>query len=404
MRYLAARRGSRFVSLFSLASILGIAVSVLAMVLVLSVMNGFENEMRARILRAVPHGQVSRAGGIEDWSALATTLQALPGIVAAAPQDRARVLLSASGKVRGGELFGVDPQQEMAVSDVGQMLLSGEWSDLQPGQFGVVLGRSLARGLGVGVGDGVNIMLPRVSVTPLGLFPRSRHFTVVGIFAVGAQPDATQLYVHLEDADRLLRNAGKVDALRLRLQDVMTAPEQLHALQTQPALAGFDVRSWRDEHRTLFNAMRMEKTMVSLMLAVIVLVATFNLVSLLTLSVADRRTDIAVLRTLGASRGDILGIFMVYGMAMGALGIVCGLLAGSTLALCLPQWLAGLDQWLNNHVLDTSDLLVLRLPSEWHWQQAASVALLSTVLCLLAVIYPAWRASTIHPAEALRYE
>ena len=391
-------------SLFSLASVLGIAVSVLSMVLVLSVMNGFENQMRNRILQAVPHGQISRVGGISDWPALAAALQALPDMVAVAPQDRARVLLSANGVVRGGELFGVVPQQEEAVSDIGQQLVAGEWARLQPGQFGVVLGRSLARALGVTVGDGVNILLPRVSVTPLGIFPRSRHFTVVGVFAVGAQPDATQLYVHLDDAGRLLRNAGKVDALRVRLTDVMSAPEQLHDMRSLPALAGFDVRSWRDEHRTLFNAMRMEKTMVSLMLAAIVVVATFNLVSLLTLAVADRRTDIAVLRTLGASRRDVLGIFMVYGMAMGALGIGSGLLIGSTLALCLPAWLAGLEQWLSESAVDTTAWMMLRLPSEWRWQQTAGVATLSCLLCLLAVIYPAWRASTIHPAEALRYE
>lgn len=391
-------------SLFSLASVLGIAVSVLSMVLVLSVMNGFENQMRNRILQAVPHGQISRVGGISDWPTLAAALQALPDMVAVAPQDRARVLLSANGVVRGGELFGVAPQQEEAVSDIGQQLVAGEWARLQPGQFGVVLGRSLARALGVTVGDGINILLPRVSVTPLGIFPRSRHFTVVGVFAVGAQPDATQLYVHLDDAGRLLRNAGKVDALRVRLTDVMSAPERLHDMQSLPALVGFDVRSWRDEHRTLFNAMRMEKTMVSLMLAAIVVVATFNLVSLLTLAVADRRTDIAVLRTLGASRRDVLGIFMVYGMAMGVLGIGSGLLIGSTLALCLPAWLAGLEQWLSESAVDTTAWMMLRLPSEWRWQQTAGVATLSCLLCLLAVIYPAWRASTIHPAEALRYE
>ena len=404
LRYLAARKGSRFVSLFSFASILGMAVSVLAMVVVLSVMNGFESEMRNRILHAIPHAQVTAPAGIADWQTLATQLQQQPAVAGVAPQDRARVLLASSDRVRGGELYGIDPQREATVSQVDRFMVDGEWSALRPGEFNAVLGRSLARQLRVEVGDSVTVMLPRVSVTPLGLFPRSRRFTVVGIFSVGAQIDSTQLYVHLDDAGRLLRNGGKVDALRLRFADVLQAPQQLDALRPLPALAGFGLKSWRDEHRTLFNAIRMEKIMVSLMLSVIVAVAVFNLVSILTMAVADRRTDIAVLRTIGAARSTVLGIFLVYGMAMGVAGIGIGAVLGSLLALNISNISRWLEQSAGLHLMDPQVFLVTTLPSDWQWQQTLAIAGLALVLCLLAVFYPAWRASQIHPAEALRYE
>jgi lipoprotein-releasing system permease protein len=410
LRYLSARKGSRFVSWFSLASILGMAVSVLAMVVVLSVMNGFEGEMRNRILHAMPHAQIIQPGGIADWQALATTVEGVAvsagqsAVLAMSPQDRTRVLLAANGRVRGAELFGVEPVAEARVSQIDQSMVQGEWLALKPGEYGVVLGQSLARLLRVSVGDGVNVMLPRVSVTPLGLFPRSRHFTVVGIFSVGAQLDASQLYVHLDDAGRLLRNGGRVDALRLRFADVMQAPEFIEQMRQQPAFTGLELRSWRDENSTLFNAMRMEKIMVTLMLFVIVGVAVFNLVSILTMAVADRRTDIAVLRTMGASRSTILAIFLIYGMAMGLIGVGAGALLGSIIASHLSAMAGWFESLLGLVMIDPSVFFVAQLPSDWHWQQTAGIALLALCFCLLAVFYPAWRASTIHPAEAMRYE
>jgi lipoprotein-releasing system permease protein len=401
---LSARKGSRFVSLFSFASIMGMAVSVLAMVLVLSVMNGFEGEMRKRILHAIPHAQITARDGIADWHALAQELQKQSTVLAAAPQNRARVLLESDSHVRGAELFGVDPALESGVSQIDQFVTQGEWAALRPGEFGAVLGRSLARQLQVDVGDSINVMLPRVSVTPLGLFPRSRRFTVVGIFSVGAQLDSTQLYINLDDAGRLLRTGGKVDALRLRFADVMRAPEELETLRDLPALAGFELKSWRDENRTLFNAIRMEKTMVALMLSVIVAVAVFNLVSILTMAVADRRNDIAVLRTIGAARSTILCIFLIYGMAMGVAGIGIGALLGSVLALNVAAICAWLERVGGAELMDSQAFFIARLPSEWHWEQTLAIAAMALVLCAIAVFYPAWRASQIHPAEALRYE
>jgi lipoprotein-releasing system permease protein len=402
LRYLTARKGSRFVSLFSFASIMGMAVSVLAMVLVLSVMNGFEGEMRNRILRAIPHAQITASDGIADWQALAKEMPQT--VLATAPQDRARVLLESDRRVHGGELFGVDPVLEAGVSQIDQFVTDGEWGALRSGEFGAVLGRSLARQLQVEVGDSINVILPRVSVTPLGLFPRSRRFTVVGIFSVGAQLDSTQLYIHLDDAGRLLRTGGKVDALRLRFDDVIRAPEELEALHALPALAGFELKSWRDENRILFNAIRMEKIMVALMLSVIVAVAVFNLVSILTMAVADRRNDIAVLRTIGAARSTILAVFLIYGMAMGVTGIGIGALLGSVLAINIGAISAWLERIGGTELMDSQVFFIAHLPSEWRWEQTLAIASLALILCAIAVFYPAWRASKIHPAEALRYE
>jgi lipoprotein-releasing system permease protein len=404
LRYLSARKGSKFVSLFSLASILGMAVSVLAMVLVLSVMNGFEGEMRNRILHAMPHGQITSAAGLDHWQAVAALAQAVPAIKAVAPQDRARVLLSSFDRVRGAELFGVDPVLEANVSQVDQYMVAGIWQDLRAGTYGAVLGQSLARQLHVDVGDSITVMLPRVSVTPLGLFPRSRRFTVVGIFSVGAQLDSTQLYVHLEDASRLLRYGNRVDALQLRFDDVMLAPEYLQTMRGMPAFEKYVLKSWRDENSTLFNAMRMEKIMVSLMLLVIVAVSVFNLVSILTMAVADRRMDIAVLRTIGASRELIMAIFLIYGMAMGAIGICLGAVLGSVLAINLSVVMHAIQKTTGVQFIDPQVFFVADIPSDWHWQQAGGIAGLALLLCLCAVFYPAWRASTIQPAEALRYE
>ena len=393
LRYLSARKGSRFVSLFSFASIVGMAVSVMAMVLVLSVMNGFEGEMRNRILHAVPHAQITASDGIADWQLLVQQLQTQAHqpsrLLAAAPQDRARVLLESDSRVRGGEMFGVDPVLEAGVSQIDRFVTQGEWQALQ---------------LQVEVGDSINIMLPRVSVTPLGLFPRSRRFTVVGIFSVGAQLDSSQLYVHLDDAGRLLRTGGRVDALRLRFDDVMRAPEELESLRVLPVLSGFELKSWRDENRTLFNAIRMEKIMVSLMLSVIIAVAVFNLVSILTMAVADRRNDIAVLRTIGASRGAILAIFLIYGMAMGVAGIGMGALMGTLLSLNVGAISAWLEKIGGEKLMDSQMFFIAHLPSEWRWEQVFSIVALALALCAIAVFYPAWRASKIHPAEALRYE
>lgn len=401
LRYLTARKGSRFMSLFSLASIAGIALSVLAMILVLSVMNGFEGEMRDRLLRTLPHAQLQLPINEHQWQAVAEQLQRESSIVGVAPQNRARVLLAANDSVQGGDMYGVLPERESAVSEVADTMIQGQWDALTDGRFGVVLGRSLARQLNVGLGDSVTIILPKVSVTPLGVFPRTRRFEVVGIFASSSQMDGSQLYVHLNDAGRLLRLGDRASALRIKFNDVLSAPELAADMQSRYP-QNWQWRSWRDENQSLFNAMQLEKTMVSLMLGVIVVVAVFNLVSILTMAVADRRKDVAVLRTMGASRRDVLHIFLIYGTAMGLLGIVIGAVGGSALAVSIEP----INQWIMqlSRDLDAPMVFAVRMPAVLQLSQVLLIVSTAIVLCLLAVLYPAWRASLIHPAEALRYE
>lgn len=401
LRYLTARKGSRFMSLFSLASIAGIALSVLAMILVLSVMNGFEGEMRDRILRTLPHAQLQLPATETQWQQIQQQLQTESSVVGVAPQNRARVLLSANGAIQGGDMYGVLPDAESQVSEVASTVYLGEWQALTAGQFGVVLGRSLARQLQIGVGDSVTIILPQVSVTPLGVFPRTRRFEVVGIFSSSSQMDGAQLYVHINDAGRLLRQGERVSSLRLKFDDVLDAPDRLADLQVRYP-QNWQWRSWRDENQSLFNAMQLEKTMVSLMLGVIVVVAVFNLISILTMAVADRRKDVAVLRTMGASRRDVLHIFLIYGTAMGLLGILIGAVGGSVLAVSIEP----INQWITqlSRDLDAPMVFAVRMPAIWQWQQVLAIVATAIALCLLAVLYPAWRASLIHPAEALRYE
>lgn len=401
LRYLTARKGSRFMSLFSLASIAGIALSVLAMILVLSVMNGFEGEMRDRLLRTLPHGQVQLPASESNWQALAEQLATEKSVVAVAPQNRARVLLAANDSVQGGDMYGVLPELESNVSGVASTMIQGEWSALADGRFGVVLGRSLARQLQLNVGDHVTIILPKVSVTPLGVFPRTRRFEVVGIFASSSQMDGAQLYVHMHDAGRLLRQGERVSSLRIKFDDVLAAPDLLAGLQARYP-KDWQWRSWRDENQSLFNAMQLEKTMVSLMLGVIVVVAVFNLVSILTMAVADRRKDVAVLRTMGASKRDVLQIFLIYGLAMGLLGISLGAIGGSALALLMEPINHAINQLSRS--LDAPMVFAVRMPAVWQFQQVLGIVAVAMALCLLAVLYPAWRASLIHPAEALRYE
>lgn len=401
LRYLTVRKGSRFMSLFSLASIAGIALSVLAMILVLSVMNGFESEMRSRLLRALPHAQITLTGGEANWQAVQQQLLTEAHVLGVAPQARAKVLVSTADGVHGADLFGVLPEQEPQVSQVASSIVSGDWQALVADAYGVVLGRGLARQLGVGVGDSVTVLLPKVSVTPLGVFPRSRRFTVVGVFASNSQLDSQQLYLHLSDAARLLRHGEQLHALRLKFDDVLQAPAYIEAMRADYP-ARWQWRSWRDENQSLFNAMKLEKTMVSLMLGVIVVVAVFNLVSILTMAVADRRKDIAVLRTMGASRADVLGIFLIYGLAMGVLGIAVGAITGSALAWGIDP----INQWITqlSSALDAPMVFAVRMPSVWQLSQVLGIVLTAFLLCLAAVLYPAWRASLIHPAEALRYE
>lgn len=403
LRYVRARRHTRFISVVSAVALAGLALGVAALVVVLSVMNGFDREMRTRILALVPHVLVGGEDPLRDWEPLRAQLAAVGGVSAAAPWIGGTAMLSAPGVVRGVELGGVRPQQDLAAIGVAAYLREGSLEALVPGRFGIVIGNLLARSLGVGVGDSVTVMLPEVMLTPAGVYPRMRRFEVVGIFAVGAQVDAGSALIHLEDAARLYRTGEGVHALRLVLDDPVRAPELRAGIAGQIP-EGLAVSDWSLSQGTLFGAVRMEKRMVSLLLLVIVAVAAFNIVSILTMVVAEKRAAIAVLRTMGASPGQVMAVFSAQGTLIGLAGVGLGLAVGVPLALSIGGIAARLEALLGVRLFDPTVYFISYLPSEVRTADVVGIAASALLLCLLATLYPARRAARIGPAEALRYE
>lgn len=402
LRYARASRGARFVSVVSAVALCGLALGVMALVVVLSVMNGFDRELRTRILSLVPHVTVYTQGPAEDWRPLATRLAGIPGVAAAVPWTGGTAMLSTPGVVRGVELGGLRPREDAAASGVAGSMVSGSLDDLRPGAFGIVLGGLLARSLGVDVGDTVTVMLPQLTVTPAGAWPRMRRFRVVGVFRVGAQVDASTALVHLEDAGRLYRTGQGVHAVRLMLEDPSRAP--VISAQVAVMEPGRATEDWSRTQGTLFSAVRMEKRMVTLLLMVVVAVAAFNIVSILTMVVAEKRGAIAVLRTMGASPGQIMAIFAAQGTLTGVAGIAAGLAAGIPLALNAGAILAWGEELLGLRLFDPNVYFISYLPSQLQGADVALVSVVALLLCVLATLFPARRAAAIGPAEALRYE
>ncbi|MFT4769422.1 MAG: lipoprotein-releasing system permease protein [Glaciecola sp.] len=406
LRYGFSRQRSRFTALVSLASMLGMMLGVASLITVLSVMNGFAGELRGRILALIPHGYVEQT--LEQSTdetvgdtALSASLLTHPEILAVAPFIRETVLFSGPYRQQGAVLTGIDSQQQSALTDLEKFMLVGSLDDLEA-DFSVILGSSLARMLGVVPGDDLRVVLPQVSTTPLGLFPRSRLLTVVGLFEVGAQQDSLLAYVSLDSADRLLK-AGGTRGLQVRTRDLMAAPGLQGSLQ--PLIAGRGVyRPWSETQGSLFRAIRMEKVTVSILLLGVVLVAAFNVVSTLVMAVTEKRRDIAVLRTMGATPGGISRIFLTQGLALALLGVLAGTLVGVLLSVYVADVVDFFERIFGSRIFDPSVYFISRLPSKLLWSDVVLVAGAATVLSVLAAIYPAWRASRIAPAEVLRYE
>ena len=333
LRYLRSRRRNQFLSFISWFSLVGLVLGVAALITVSSVMNGFEAQLKERILRFLPHGFVeARSGALEDWPTLQQQLEQTSSVRGAAPYIRGHALISQAGTVRGVELSAIDPDLQQRVSLVDDYMLAGSLQGLRPGEFNVVLGVILARRLRVSIGDRVTIVLPKVSVTPVGIFPRMRRFTVVGVFEVGAQLDSSEVFIHLQDGQRLFGTGSAVHGMQVQVDDIYQSGAILSDLR--PSL-GEDYRlvDWSSLQGGLFQAVKMEKVMVALMLFIIVAVAAFNIVSILTMMVMDKRSDIAVLRTMGASGFQILALFLVQGLTIGLVGVFFGVLVGVPLAL-----------------------------------------------------------------------
>ncbi|MFT5578694.1 MAG: lipoprotein-releasing system permease protein [Paraglaciecola psychrophila] len=404
LRYTRAKRRNQFISFVSLISLLGMVLGVIALVVVLSVMNGFEGELRNRILAVVPHGFIDGPDQrLSQWRGLRTQLEADSQVLASAPYIDSNVMLSRPGIVRGVQLHAIEPLLESKVSSVHQHMISGQLSDLSAGANHIVLGEILARIMGVYVGDEITVILPRVMVSLAGLHPRQKRYRVSGIFQVGADLDSNTAFIHLADGQKLFQLGDSVEGLRLQFQDLFSAADELQRLlPTLPA--GLQARDWAQTQGSLFQAVKMEKTMVSLLLMVIVTIAAFNIVSILTMMVADKRADIAVLRTMGASQRSVIAVFMIQGISVGLAGIVLGIVIGVPIALQVGDIVYWLENALGGKVFNPNVYFISRIPSLLETADLVLIASSGFVLSALATIYPALRAAKIQPAEALRYE
>ena len=407
-RYTRAGRATRrngFISFISGVSMLGISLGVAALIIVLSVMNGFQKEVRDRMLSVLAHAEVvARDGGpLPDAQALTSTLRRHPEVVASAPFVAAQALLARGEDMRGVVVRGIDPPQELQVADYAALLPPSLQKAWLPGQFGVVLGVEIAHQLEVRVGDRVTLVAPGGQVTPAGVLPRLKQLEVLGLVDTGHYEfDATLALMQIDDAQRLLRLEGP-SGLRLKLRDAQQARAVAVdlSLQIDPVLA---VRDWTRQNRNWFAAVQIEKRMMFIILTLIVAVAAFNLVSTLVMTVTDKQADIAILRTLGASPRSVMGIFMVQGAVVGVVGTLSGLLLGLLVACNIDVIVPAIERVLGLRFLPQDIYLISRMPSDPQWADIGPVVVLSLLLALLATLYPSWRASRVHPAEALRHE
>ncbi|MDD1507982.1 lipoprotein-releasing ABC transporter permease subunit [Pseudomonas sp. CNPSo 3701] len=405
-RYTRAKRRNHFVSFISLTSMIGLALGVLVMILVLSVMNGFDHEMRTRVLGMVPHATIESATPITDWQRLADRALKNPQVLAVAPFSQMQGLLTNDGKVQKVLINAVDPAEERKVSIIGDFFREGRLEDLHPGTFGIVIGDKAAAKLGVGMGDKITFVAPEVSVTPGGVFPRLKRFTVVGIFHVGAgEIDGFMAMTHVQDLARLQRHQpDQVQGIRLKFADLFQAPRTAWQLAQSFGQDDYLARDWTRTHGNLYQAIRMEKAMIGLLLLLIVAVAAFNIISTLVMVVNDKKGDIAILRTLGATPMQIMATFMVQGTVIGVIGTAIGALLGILAALNISAIIAGVERLLGFKFLNADVYFIDYLPSQLMLADVVQVCGAALLLSFLATLYPAWRAARTQPAEALRYE
>ena len=404
LRYVRARRRNHFISFISLISMLGIAIGVLALITVLSVMNGFQKELTGRILAMASHATVVQDNAaMDDWQATAMTLERQPGIIGVAPYFRAEGMLVHEYRVHGVALRGILPREEKTVSLVAEKMQSGDFSGLAPGQFGMIIGSESAQRLGVMPGDTITLVAPQVAEGAAGILPRLKQFTVVGTFTAGMHEfDSGLALIHLEDALQLFDRAGPA-GLRLKTSDVMQAPRiSREAMQAVPGQ--YDVIDWTRRHATFFRALKTEKRVMTVILALIIAVAAFNVIATLMMVVTDKQADIAVLRTLGAGSNSIMRIFIIQGTVIGLVGIILGVLGGTWLADNINAIIKMVEQFLDVRFMSPDVYYISELPSDLHWRDVIVTASLAFLLAVAGTIYPAWRAAQTQPAEALRYE
>ena len=406
LRYTRAKRRNHFISFISLISLMGITLGMTALITVMSVMNGFQKEVRTRILGVASHIQVSGINGsLTDWRKVADEALKHPEVEAAAPYVSAQGMVSFDQVVSGVVVRGILPDMEDKVADFGQMMIDGKLEDLVPGRFGIVIGRELSRALGVFTGDKIVLISPQGQVTPAGILPRLKQFTIVGIFEAGHfEYDSGLVLIHLADAQKLYRmEEDQVSGVRLKLDDLFHAPQV--ARELAPLIsADVYISDWSRQHANYFRAIQIEKRMLSLILALIIAVAAFNIVSTLVMAVTDKQSDIAILRTLGASPRSIMKVFIVQGTLIGILGTTLGVIGGVLLAYNVEAVIAIIERLFSVQFLSREVYYISEIPSDLHFADVITVAAVSFVLTLLATLYPSYRASRVNPAEALRYE
>ncbi len=405
LRYTRAKRRTRFISFITLTSVLGIALGVTALITVLSVMNGFEDELRHRILGMTSHATITgRNGQLKDWRHLAQQIKGHPHVIGEAPFVRGQVMINADRRVSGTVLRGVLPKLEPQVSEAADKMKIGSLNDLQAGKFGIVLGAELANYLGVMVGDRVTVISPQITSTPAGILPRLRRFTVVGVFQVGMyEYDRNMALTHIEDAAKLFRLGDTVSGLRLKLDDLFNAPQISRDLANE-LFRNYRVSDWTRAHNNFFKAVKTEKRVMFIILLLIVAVAAFNIVSTLVMVVTDKRGDIAILKTQGLSNLSVMGIFIVLGGVIGVTGTLLGTVGGVLLALNVETIVPAIESFFGVQFMAADVYYISDVPSKLEWNDVYLIAATAFILSLLATLYPAWQASRINPAEVLRYE
>ncbi len=408
LRYTRAKkreRSNHFISFISLISMLGIGLGVAALIVVLSVMNGFQKELRDRILGVASHVQISTASGeLSDWQTTQAAASRHPEVLSAAPYVQAQGMLSFDQQVRGVLVRGILPAAEEKVADFERHMKNGKLDALQPGEFGIILGSELARALLVLPGDKVTLIAPQGLVTPAAILPRLKQFRVVGIFEVGMfEFDSGMALIHMEDAQKLYRMDDRVSGVRLKVGDLFAAPRIARELL---GMLGSEVwiSDWTRSHANFFRAVAIEKNMMFLILLLIVAVAAFNIVSTLVMAVTDKQADIAILRTLGASPGSVMVIFIVQGVLIGVIGLALGVAGGVALALNVDVVVPAIEHVLGMQFLAKEVYYITELPSDLQWRDVIVITSVSFVLTLVATLYPSWRAARVNPAAALKYE
>ena len=405
LRYTRSRQRTRFISVISLISVVGIALGMTVLITVLSVMNGFQKEVRTRMLNAVAHVQIAgRNEKLADWKKIADIARTNPHVLATAPYVNAQGLFTSGSQVKGAYLRGILPELEGTVNELTSHMKRGSVDALKPGEFNVVLGDALARALELNIGDKVVLVAPQGQVTPAGLLPRLRQFTVVGTFNIGHQEiDGGLALVHIEDAQKLYRMGDDVTGVRLKIDDLFRAREVAFQLASKvPADAVLS--DWTAQNANYFKAVDIEKRMMSLLLFFIIAIAAFNLVSSLFMVVKEKQPDIAILRTLGASPGGVMKIFMTQGIVIGLTGVFFGVVFGVLGALNVAAIVGFVERLFGMRFLDPTIYFITDLPSELRPMDVVVTAVFSFVMSAIATIYPSWRASKVNPAEALRYE